>query len=83
MSDWASTALNADGDKQEEEWKEAMAHKEESFDIRHSCFYKFDDNSCLQVVIRGSYTTIFLITSEKYEKKKKEYNKVKAQEMKA
>ena len=73
--DWARKALNALANNDTSGKEEAVSHISDSFHIRHTWFYKFEDDSYLKIEVRGAYTNLYIIDNEKYEKKKKEYTK--------
>lgn len=74
---WAEKALHAlaDGDNRLRE--ETVAHLSEKFALRASFYYKFDDDSCLQVT-RAFGTQVYLITPEKYDSRKVQYDAYEA-----
>ena len=55
---WARKALNAVADNDTSGKEEAVSHMSDSFHIRQTWFYKFEDDSYLEIVVRGAYTNL-------------------------
>lgn len=81
---WSQKYLSAIGDKEisADDREKIESHIQESFVIRSTSYFKFDDGSFISITQRGGYFQIFEINEEKYEKKKKEARgKVKVAEV--
>ena len=74
---WAEKALLALADGDNNLREETVGHISEKFALRASIYYKFDDDSCLQVT-RAFGTQVYLITREKYDSRKVQYDAYEA-----
>ena len=74
---WTMKAMNAlaEGDKKVRE--ESVTHLAEKFGLRSSIYYKFDDDSCLQIT-QAFGTRVYFITREKLESRKLEHEACEA-----
>ncbi len=73
---WAQIYLKSILNKPtEEEKKEIESHIKESFTIKSSTYFKFDDESYISLSRRRSYFQVFEINKEKYETKKRDFDK--------
>ena len=77
LETWAEKALFAlvAGDNNLRE--ETVGHLSEKFTLRASFYYKFDDDSYLQVT-HAFGTRVYLITQEKYDSRKVQYDAYEA-----
>ena len=74
---WADKAMLSLADGYNKLREETVRHLSEKFALRASIYYKFDDDSCLQVT-QAFGTQVYLITREKYDSRKFQYEAYEA-----
>ena len=74
---WAEKAMHALADGDNELREETVGHLSEKFALRASFYYRFDDESCLQFT-QAFGTQVYLITREKYDSRKFQYEAYEA-----
>ena len=74
---WAEKAMLALADGDSKLREETVKHLSEKFALRASFYYRFDDDSCLQVA-QAFGIQVYLKTQEKYDSRKVQYDAYEA-----